>query len=55
MFQSFSLGSSDDEDLPVSISSDALKEEAVICEYRGAQGEYDIWKIIRVQKEEEKS
>ena len=34
--QSFSLGSSDDEAMPVSVSGDALTEEAVISEYRGA-------------------
>ena len=32
--------------LLVSVSSDALKQEAVVCEQLGTWGMYDIWKIL---------
>ena len=42
------------ESLLVSVSSDALKEEAVICEQLGMRGADDIWKIIKIWKKKKR-
>ena len=58
-FQSYSHCSSDDRSdwrACWFLSSDALKEEAVICEQLGTRRTYDIWKIINhLWKEKKRS